>query len=325
MLVLEKEHRPVLSSSTVTVLSITFTLLYVLPFYLSPTTRPSPTLSRDAPSVIRARIRFVTVSAILSTVTTIYVITTYAHASPIEVFRLLGWYPISILDIAKALLLTALLFAGPLFEKGIVESGWREWIRGSSLHESLSSWIGWRNYVAGPTTEELTFRSLLIPLHLLCLLPPTKIIFLTPLYFGIAHVHHVYEYNLTHPHTPLLPILVRSLLQFAYTTLFGWYATFVFLRTGSVVAVVLAHAFCNWCGLPRLWGRVGRFVELGGVAERRGKDDTGRTRGAGAAPRWGLGIGWSVAYYVILVAGVVAFQRGLWPLTESERALAKVG
>lgn len=135
----------------------------------------------------------------------------------------------------------------------------------------------------------------------------------------------MYEYNLTHPHTPLLPILVRSLLQFAYTTLFGWYATFVFLRTGSVAAVVLAHAFCNWCGLPRLWGRVGRFVEFGGGAERRGKDDTGRTRGAGAAPRWGLGIGWSVAYYVILVAGVVAFQRGLWPLTESERALAQVG
>lgn len=153
-----------------------------------------------------------------------------------------------------------------------------------------------------------------------------KIIFLTPLYFGIAHVHHVYEYNLTHPHTPLLPILVRSLLQFAYTTLFGWYATFVFLRTGSVVAVVLAHAFCNWCGLPRLWGRVGRDVKVGGGGERRGKKgDVGRTRGPGGASRRGLGIGWSVAYYMTLVAGVVAFQMGLWPLTESKGALAQVG
>lgn len=134
----------------------------------------------------------------------------------------------------------------------------------------------------------------------------------------------MYEYNLTHPHTPLLPILVRSLLQFAYTTLFGWYATFVFLRTGSVVAVVLAHAFCNWCGLPRLWGRVGRDVNVGG--ERRGKkEDVGRTRGPGPASRRGLGIGWSVAYYMTLVAGVVTFRLGLWPLTESKGALAQVG
>lgn len=100
----------------------------------------------------------------------------------------------------------------------------------------------------------------------------------------------------------------------------------MFLRTGSVVAVVLAHAFCNWCGLPRLWGRVGRDVKVGGGGERRGKkDDAGRTRGPGGASRRGFGIGWSVAYYMTLVAGVVAFQMGLWPLTESKGALAQVG
>lgn len=35
-------------------------------------------------------------------------------------------------------------------------------------------------------------------------------------------------------------------------------------------------------------------------------------------------IRWSVAYYVLLVAGAIAFQRGLWPLTESEGLLAQV-
>lgn len=88
---------------------------------------------------------------------------------------------------------------------------------------------------------------------------------------------------------------------------------------------MLAHAFCNWCGLPRLWGRVGRDVEVGGGAERRGKDDVVPARGGGGAPRRGLGIAWSITYYMILVAGVVAFQRGLWPLTESKEALARVG
>lgn len=33
---------------------------------------------------------------------------------------------------------------------------------------------------------------------------------------------------------------------------------------------------------------------------------------------------WSVAYYVLLVAGAIAFQRGLWLLTESEGALAQI-
>lgn len=92
-----------------------------------------------------------------------------------------------------------------------------------------------------------------------------------------------------------------------------------------MIAVVLAHAFCNWCGLPRLWGRVGRDLEVGGGGERRGKEDAGRARGAGPTPRRGLGIGWTVTYYVMLVAGVVAFQRGLRPLTESKGALAQVG
>lgn len=154
-----------------------------------------------------------------------------------------------------------------------------------------------------PLTEELTFRSLLIPLHLS--LPPTRIILLTPLYFAIAHVHHFYEYTLTHPHTPLLPALLRSLFQFAYTTVFGWFATFVFLRTGSLPAVVLAHAFCNWSGLPRLWGRVGA------------DDVWSREKGKG----WG--VGWSVAYYFLLVAGAVLFYRGLWPLTDSKGALVR--
>lgn len=163
-----------------------------------------------------------------------------------------------------------------------------------------------------PITEELLFRSFLVPLHLVSHLSPVRLIFLTPLYFGIAHVHHFYEYSLTHPHTPLLPALVRSLVQFAYTTVFGWYATFIFLRTANLPAVVLAHSYCNWCGLPRLWGRVGDDDE-----------DQGRkpyVKGKGKE----LGIGWTVAYYVLLLAGAVGFRSALWPLTDSEHALAAV-
>lgn len=242
-----------------------------------------------------------------------------------EVLHLLGWYPISPFDIIKTLTLTALLFAGPLFERGIIDSGWREWIKGRDLHETISSWIGWRNYVAGPVTEEVLFRSLLLSLHLLIRpsTSPSTLIFATPLYFGIAHIHHFYEYTLTHPFTPLLPALLRSVVQFGYTTVFGWYAAFLFLRTGSLWCSVGAHSFCNWMGLPRLWGRVGGVVIEGGVVggPLRGREDHDRKQKDATR----LPFGWTLAYYLVLFSGAVAWWRNLWLLTESERELMRVG
>ena len=35
-----------------------------------------------------------------------------------------------------------------------------------------------------------------------------------------------------------------------------------------------------------------------------------------------LAVGWTVAYYVLLVAGAVAFYQNLWLLTDSDKALA---
>lgn len=188
-----------------------------------------------------------------------------------EALRFLGWWPLGIVEIMKSLFLTAILFSGPLFERGVAEDGWKSWIRGEGLSETLRSWIGFRNFIAvcppypelyletlkipkGPITEEIIFRSVIITLHLLAKMSPGRIVFLSPLYFGIAHVHHFYEFRLTHPDTPIPAILFRSIFQFGYTTVFGWFAAFLYLRTGSLPAVILVHSFCNWCGLPRLWG-----------------------------------------------------------------------
>ncbi|KAL9039298.1 MAG: hypothetical protein Q9180_002615 [Flavoplaca navasiana] len=315
----KEDALPPLSVAFAALLSVAYPILYVVPFYLSPTTRPSPTLSRDAPSVIRARIRFVYASVTFSTFATIYILATRANASSVDILRLLGWYPIGMVEIAKSLLLTALLFTGPLFEGAVVEGRWKNWIQGRTMHESLSSWIGWRNYVVGPVTEEILFRSLLVPLHLLTPLSPIRIVLLTPLYFGIAHIHHFYEFVLTHPHTPWTPSILRSLFQFTYTTMFGWYATFVFIRTGNVIAVILAHTFCNWAGLPRLWGRVEPRVAIGGPTVR-GKEDSEGELSQERMAHWG----WSFSYYVLVVVGAVGFQQCLWTLTESPRALAKI-
>jgi prenyl protein peptidase len=60
---------------------------------------------------------------------------------------LLGLWPVSLLDTVRTMLLVTTLFAGPLFEQGIVDGAFVDWIRLRGVYESLSSWIGYRNYV----------------------------------------------------------------------------------------------------------------------------------------------------------------------------------
>lgn len=84
--------------------------------------------------------------------------------------------------------------------------------------------------------------------------------------------------------------VLSSVAQFAYTTLFGWYATFVLIRTGSVWPAVAVHTFCNFMGAPSL-------VITG--------------------PGW-----LRTVYYPLLVGGAYGFYVLLWPLTESANALA---
>lgn len=174
----------------------------------------------------------------------------------------------------------------------------------------------------GPVTEEFVFRSMIIPLHLLAQDSTVRLVFITPLYFGIAHIHHCYEFKLTHPDVPILPTLLRTLFQFSYTSLFGFYAAFVFLRTGSLPAVILAHTFCNWMGLPRFWGRIEAPVPIGPPQVGRKDEAAGDRAPAAVRTKSGrLHIGWTVAYYLVLVTGAYGFYRNLWSLTKSPNAL----
>lgn len=208
------------------------------------------------------------------------------------------------------MLLVTILFAGPIFEYAVVDGDWRDWVRLRGLGETLSSWIGYRNFVVGPVSEEIVWRSCMVSLHLLAHFSTKQIVFLTPLYFGIAHVHHLYEFRITHPQIPVVMAILRSLFQFAYTSLFGFFAAFVFLRTGNLVSCVLAHTFCNWMGLPRLYGRVGVEPGKGAVSPKDGQ--------------LSKAIPWTIAYYLILVLGAYGFYAQLFALTESSYALPAV-
>jgi prenyl protein peptidase len=52
------------------------------------------------------------------------------------------------------------------------------------------------------------------------------------------------------------------LFQFAYTTAFGWLATWAFLSTGHAAAPALMHAACNAMGVPP-FGAIARARHAG--------------------------------------------------------------
>jgi prenyl protein peptidase len=100
-----------------------------------------------------------------------------------------------------------------------------------------------------------------------------SIVWIAPLFFGIAHAHHGYTlykergctkealtsailisctyfslHNLRR--CPKITLSIKLAFQFAYTTVFGWFATWVLLRTGSILTVIVSHALCNYFGFP---------------------------------------------------------------------------
>lgn len=111
----------------------------------------------------------------------------------------------------------------------------------------------------------------------------------------LGHVHHAYEFYLNNP-TMIKAMIVRTLVQFTYTSIFGWYVAFLFVRTGSVLPAIFAHTFCNWMGVPSL----------------------ALDREHAVWKRW-------LYWGCLLVIGPCGFYKGLWGWTESRGSLMAMG
>ncbi|KAK4833482.1 hypothetical protein QYF36_005717 [Acer negundo] len=121
--------------------------------------------------------------------------------------------------------------------------------------------MAWRNYVVAPLTEELVFRACMIPLLLCGGFKIYTVIFLCPVFFSLAHLNHLMEmYNCQN--YSLLKASMAVGLQLGYTVVFGWYASFLFVRTGNLVSPLVAHIFCNFMGLPVMFARKRGLVSL---------------------------------------------------------------
>ncbi|CAD7085215.1 unnamed protein product [Hermetia illucens] len=144
------------------------------------------------------------------------------------------------------ILLTSLLFLGPLVAQAFNES-WRVSVSHNNWLNNFTNVLWLRNFLVAPLSEEFTFRACMMPLLLQSFTPSTAVL-ITPLFFGVAHFHHMIER--LRSGMDMKTAIIISCFQFTYTTIFGFYSAYLFVRTGHFVAPFVAHAFCNHMGFP---------------------------------------------------------------------------
>ncbi|XP_059463116.1 CAAX prenyl protease 2 isoform X2 [Corylus avellana] len=173
--------------------------------------------------------------------------------------------------------LTSLMYAGSLVLKILllVDSRRENANRGgegislqnflASIVSVASNVLAWRSYVVAPLTEELVFRACMIPLLLCGGFKPYTVIRLCPIFFSLAHLNHLMEFYSKKNYSWIKTSLAVG-LQLGYTVIFGSYASFLLIRTGHLLAPLVAHAFCNFMGLPVLFSRRNGIVSVAFLA-----------------------------------------------------------
>jgi len=268
MLPLSRATTSPLSLQDAHIINAVLTLGYVLPLYLTKFTRLSFSKNpqnnvtrskdpskrwRDDPAVIKARLLSVSASTIAS-VYLMHYISVAVQSDPLKT----GWDTTAVhlgFSLCKSNLpahfVTPALFLGPLYARYLGQ--WHPFMTNWSKRDLLN-WVGIRNYVAGPISEELVWRSCIICAYRLAGASNKFLIFFTPLTFGSAHLHHAWETYNMHGRTTqaLRRAIFSALFQFTYTTLFGFHSAFLFLRTSSLIPAITSHVFCNIMGFPTL-------------------------------------------------------------------------
>ncbi|KTW26095.1 hypothetical protein T552_02990 [Pneumocystis carinii B80] len=234
---------------------VVYAVLYVLVLYI-PSINVNLAL-RDTPAIIRYRIKVILYFCVFCGLSTAWLTKPSNKEYFPHAFFILGIWPCNIWDVVRPVILVFSLFLGPFVKKTILLSDpsiTRRSATSSSIDRSVKYYINWRNYVVGPFSEEFIFRSCMISLlHQKSVL---KIILITSILFGLAHMHHLYEYYRSFP-SNIKAGIFAYLFQFFYTMVFGSFVSYLYISTQNLWSIVLVHSFCNWMGFPQLYGLVG--------------------------------------------------------------------
>lgn len=146
---------------------------------------------RDHPTTVKRRFCSVFIVMLISPVF-IYVLLFVNNSTNISIWEIMGFRMKGILAaLLVPLLLTATLFLGPICAI-IVNGVWKLYLDPFYWVECFKNILWIRNHIVAPLSEEFTFRACMMPLLLQSYRPITAVL-LTPLFFGVAHLHHNIE------------------------------------------------------------------------------------------------------------------------------------
>ncbi|CAG9460293.1 unnamed protein product [Pedinophyceae sp. YPF-701] len=190
-----------LSLPTALLLCLLIALVYVSALYVRPPRRKSgPPASRQDDHAIKRRAAAVLCACALTWVPVHYASReTTGLAGTLDVLSL-GRQGRRLLPVLAAVAHVCVLYAGPILLYVVAKLTARRRSRaaGESLAWALldrrTPWQAARDLCIAPVTEEWAFRACMVPLlGMTGVLSHGQTVALTPLFFGAAHFHHLYE------------------------------------------------------------------------------------------------------------------------------------
>ncbi|EAY04842.1 Clan U, family U48, CaaX prenyl peptidase 2-like [Trichomonas vaginalis G3] len=148
------------------------------------------------------------------------------------------------------ILTTVCLFIGPIFQNYFKFMSRYNIVKDKNgfLKNNLRSFIydfPIIDVIIAPALEELLYRYAGGNLWLKANISDLKVIFLSPLIFGVAHFHHFFEL-----HGPWQKRLIKCIIQVGFTSLFGFWTTFCWIKTHGLLTCMILHGFCNYMQFP---------------------------------------------------------------------------
>lgn len=146
---------------------------------------------RDHPTTVKKRFCSVFMVMLISPAF-IYVLLLANTTTSITIWQIMGFRTKGfIIALFVPLLLTATLFLGPICAI-IINGVWKLYLEPVYWVDCFKNILWIRNHIVAPLSEEFTFRACMMPL-LLQSYRSTTAVLLTPLFFGVAHLHHNIE------------------------------------------------------------------------------------------------------------------------------------
>ncbi|KAF9088846.1 hypothetical protein BGX29_012358 [Mortierella sp. GBA35] len=204
-------------------------------------------LDRNHPLVIKQRFKGIALTCFISFWARLgHFLGLLGISIPNNIFKLVN-------HVVLPLLLVGFLFMGPVLMMFLSnELPFQQAFDWASQRQHIQGLMGMRNFVVGPISEEFIFRACMVAIVSNSGAGSYLMIFVLPLVFGIAHINHAYESYVKKGRTrqAFFGAVAMAVFQLLYTTLFGWFATFLFLRTSNLIGPCLCHTFCNMMGFP---------------------------------------------------------------------------